>query len=83
MYLGLSMLGCWISKAEIKPARILIVLVLTSCWGLLMEFSQLEMMVGRAFEWRDEIANMVGAIAGAVTYWWISRTERRRRDLID
>jgi hypothetical protein len=41
-----------------------------------MEISQLEMMLGRAFEWKDEMANSVGTLLGAATYLMIASFQR-------
>jgi len=72
MYFGLTILACWAFHAEEKRIRIIFVVLFAICWGLLMEFSQLEMMMGRAFEWTDELSNGLGALLGAAVYAWIA-----------
>ena len=78
MYFGLTVLACWTFQAEVKRNWILYIVVFAIFWGLLMEFSQLEMKAGRAFEWTDELANSVGALLGASIYVWIAGKYRRR-----
>jgi len=73
MYFGLTILACWTLHAEIKRIRIVYVVLFSISWGLLMEISQLEMMLGRAFEWKDELANSVGSLLGAAAYLLIVR----------
>jgi VanZ family protein len=78
MYFGLTILSCWTLYAEERRIRIVFIVLFASCWGLLMEFSQLEMMMGRAFEWTDELSNGLGALLGAVVYAWIAGYYRKR-----
>ena len=68
MYFGLTILACWTLHSEEKQIRILYIVLFSVSWGLLMEFSQLEMLMGRAFEWTDELANSVGTLLGAGVY---------------
>ena len=76
MYFGLTILACWTFHAEEKKMFIVYIVLFSVSWGLLMEFSQLEMMLGRAFEWIDELANSVGALLGAAVYLIIVRIYR-------
>ena len=78
MYFGLTILACWTFHAEEKRIRIIFVVLFAICWGLLMEFSQLEMMMGRAFEWTDELSNGLGALLGAAVYAWIAGVHRKK-----
>ena len=73
MYFGLTILACWTLHAEIKRIKIVYVVLFSISWGLLMEISQLEMMLGRAFEWKDELSNSIGALMGATFYLLITR----------
>ncbi len=73
MYFGLTILACWTLHSEEKQIRILYIVLFSVSWGLLMEFSQLEMLMGRAFEWTDELANSVGTLLGAGVYAWIAQ----------
>jgi VanZ family protein len=76
MYFGLTVLVCWAFHAEDKRIRIIYIVLFSVSWGLLMEISQLEMMLGRAFEWKDEMANSVGTLLGVATYLMIARFQR-------
>jgi hypothetical protein len=42
-----------------------------------MEFSQLEMHAGRAFEWKDEMSNGIGALLGALAYALVAGVYRK------
>jgi VanZ family protein len=77
MYFGLTILACWTFYAEEKKIMIFYIVMFSIGWGLLMEFSQLEMMIGRAFEWTDELSNSIGALLGAAVYTWIAGAFRR------
>lgn len=77
MYFGLTILASWTFHAEEKRILILYIVLFSISWGLLMEFSQLEMMLGRAFEWKDELANSIGTLLGAFAYLKISRFYHR------
>ncbi len=79
MYFGLTILACWTFHSEEKRIRILFVVLFSITWGLLMEISQLEMMIGRAFEWTDELSNCLGSVMGALVYVWIAGSYRRGR----
>lgn len=79
MYFGLTILACWTLHAENKRIRIFYVVLFSISWGLLMEISQLEMMWGRAFEWKDELANSTGSLLGAATYLLTARFYRIKR----
>ena len=82
MYFGLTILAGWTLHAENKRIRIVYVVLFSVLWGLLMEISQLEMMLGRAFEWKDELANSTGSLLGAVTYLLIARYNRYHKRLV-
>jgi VanZ family protein len=83
MYFGLAVLACWTLHAEIKRIRIVYVVLFSISWGLLMEISQLEMMLGRAFEWKDELANSVGSLLGATAYLLIVRLYQSQRSIVN
>lgn len=68
MYLIFSLLGCWALKTENNRAGIWLILFMTIGWGLLMEFIQLEMHMGRSFSWFDALANTTGALTGILIY---------------
>lgn len=69
MYFGLSFLACWslrISRNRMKPIYLLLLGVFL--YGVLMELLQRTMHNGRNFEFRDMIANLLGAVTGIVIY---------------
>jgi VanZ family protein len=68
MYLGFSLLGCWNLRTELKPFRIIIIILVSISWGILMELMQLEMHIGRSLEWYDILANSMGVLFGTLCY---------------
>ena len=80
MYFGLTILACWTFHSEEKQIRILYIVLFSITWGLLMEFSQLEMMMGRAFEWKDELSNSIGTLLGAFIYAVVAGVYRKERE---
>jgi len=77
MYFGLTVLACWTLHAEERRIRILFIVTFSIGWGLLMEYSQLNMHAGRAFEWADELSNGIGSLIGAGVYLWIAGIYRK------
>jgi VanZ family protein len=71
MYFGVTIMASWTFHAEEKLKRIIYIVLLATLWGLLMEFMQLFMDAGRAFEWMDELSNSAGVVTGAVLYAWM------------
>ena len=80
MYFGLTLLACWTFYAEERRIRILYILLFCAGWGFLMEFAQLEMKMGRAFEWLDELSNSIGAVIGALLYLGMAGVYRMKED---
>lgn len=78
MYFGLTILSCWTFRAEKRRIRIFYVVLFAGIWGLTMEFLQLEMEAGRAFEWKDEVSNGIGALLGAGVYAWVAGFYRKK-----
>ena len=78
MYLGFACLAFWSVHAEIKRIRYYLIVVLSVGWGILMEFFQFDMHLGRSFEWSDVLANVIGTLAGALIY---NLMVGRRKDL--
>lgn len=68
MYLIFALLGCWALKTENHRSGLWLILFTTIGWGLLMEFIQLEMHIGRSFSWFDALANTTGALTGILIY---------------
>jgi VanZ family protein len=77
MYFGLTALTCWAFLSEKKRVYILYIVVFSVSWGLLMEFFQIKMSLGRAFEWKDEISNGIGSILAAGLYAVMSTIHRK------
>jgi VanZ family protein len=77
MYLGLSFLACWIYN--IGHHRIWFIYSLLAAvfmYGVLMEILQRTMHNGRSFDFKDMIANLVGAILGTLVYRYLERKQR-------
>lgn len=68
MYFGFSILFCWTLKTELNFSKLFFVLVVTVSWGILMEYMQLDMHIGRSFSWLDELANSIGSGFGILIY---------------
>jgi VanZ family protein len=73
MYFGFSMLFCWSLKTELNFSRLFFVILITVGWGILMEYLQLDMHMGRSFSWYDELANSIGVCFGILTYTLTTR----------
>ncbi len=73
MYFGFSILLCWTLKTELKFSRLFYVILVTVGWGILMEYMQLDMHLGRSFSWYDELANSIGVSFGILIYTLITR----------
>jgi len=77
MYFGLTILACWSFHAEKQRSYIVYILLFAIAWGLLMEVAQLQMQAGRAFEWKDELSNSIGALLGAFIYAFFTGIYRK------
>jgi VanZ family protein len=75
MYFGFSVLFCWTLKTELNFSRIFLVILVTVSWGILMEYLQLDMHLGRSFSWYDELANSIGVCFGILTYTLVTRNK--------
>jgi VanZ family protein len=73
MYFGFSILFCWTLKTELNFTRLFYVIMVTIGWGVLMEYMQLDMHMGRSFSWYDELANSIGVGFGILVYILASR----------
>ena len=61
-------------KMNPRQFRLYITLILLcSVFGLLIEFVQGNFIYRRFFSWGDALANTIGAIIGAIGYYWTSR----------
>lgn len=68
MYFFYSILFCWILKAEKRYVRFVYVSLITVGWGVMMEYLQLLMHLGRSFSWYDALANCIGVFFGVYFY---------------
>jgi VanZ family protein len=68
MYFGFSILFCWTLKVELNYSKLFFVVLVTVGWGILMEYMQLDMHIGRSFSWYDEMANSIGVGFGILIY---------------
>jgi len=68
MYLVFSLLSCWALRTEKHYYRLVFILLATIGWGMLMEFIQLKMHMGRSFSWYDVFANGFGVFVGILFY---------------
>ncbi len=77
MYFVFSILFCWALRTERHYSRLFFIVVLTIGWGVLMEFIQFSMRMGRSFSWYDISANSLGVLAGIVIYVLVARNSLR------
>lgn len=73
MYFGFSILFCWTLKTELNFSKLFFVILVTVSWGILMEYLQLDMHIGRSFSWYDELANSIGSVFGILIYTLVTR----------
>ena len=76
MYFGFSVLFCWTLKTELNLSRLFFVILVTIGWGVLMEYLQLDMHMGRSFSWYDELANSIGVCFGILVYILTTRNSQ-------
>lgn len=77
MYFVFSILFCWALRTERHYSRLFFIVVLTIGWGVLMEFIQFSMRMGRSFSWYDISANSLGVLVGIVIYVFVARNSLR------
>ncbi len=83
MYLGLSLLACWIYDICHQRLRfICTLLTAVFMYGALMEVLQHTMHNGRGFDFKDMIANLIGAIIGALIYTCLDRMKMGKSDCL-
>ena len=76
MYPGLSSLACWIYDIGHQRIRFIYsLLAAVFMYGVLMEILQHTMHNGRSFDFKDMIANLVGAIIGTLIYRYLERKQ--------
>ena len=78
MYAGMSALLCWCWNPPLDRGvrNALLILILVTAYGLIMELLQQWMARGRTFELADNAANLVGGTAGILC--WATLHARRR-----
>ncbi len=80
MYAGMSALLCWYWNPQDRGWRkAMIVLVMVTAYGFLMELLQKWTACGRAFELADGTANFIGGTAGILC--WVFLHARHRPSL--
>jgi len=79
MYLGLSFLAGWIYDIGHHRVRyIYFILAGVFMYGVLMEILQRTMHNGRDFDFKDMIANLLGAIIGLLIYKYMDRMHMKK-----
>jgi len=68
MYFLFSVLFCWALKTELNYSSLFFIISVTVGWGILMEYLQLDMHIGRSFSWYDILANSLGVLSGITIY---------------
>ena len=68
MYFLFSILFCWALKTELNYPGLFFIISVTVGWGILMEYLQLDMHIGRSFSWYDILANSLGVLSGITVY---------------
>jgi len=76
MYFIFSILSCWALRVEKHYYRLFFIVVGNIGWGILMEYIQRTMHVGRSFSWYDTFANSLGVMVGIFIYIWMVRESR-------
>jgi VanZ family protein len=68
MYFIFSILFSWSLKTELNYFRLFFIIPVTIGWGILMEYFQQSMHIGRSFSWYDILANSIGVFVGILIY---------------
>lgn len=68
MYFLFSVLLSWTLKTEVRSYRLVAVILASVAWGIMMEYMQRSMHLGRSFSWYDVLANCTGVISGVILY---------------
>jgi VanZ family protein len=77
MYLGLAILACWATHAEVKHKWYSLVILFVISWGVIMEIFQFYMHLGRSFDIHDILANSVGTLGGVAIYSLLGRAKKK------
>jgi VanZ family protein len=73
MYLVFSLLSCWALRTEKHFYRLFLIILISIGWGILMEYIQLAMHMGRSFSFYDVFANSLGVFVGILFYMVAAR----------
>jgi VanZ family protein len=76
MYFIFSLLSCWAVKTESNYSWLLLIIPVTIGWGILMEFMQRSMHMGRSLDPNDILANSFGVVSGVLIYVLVSQKSR-------
>ncbi len=68
MYAGLTWFICWMINAEKKQLWYYLTSLLSISWGVFMELCQLNMHLGRSFDYFDILGNSIGTLLGLLIY---------------
>lgn len=68
MYFVFSFLFAWALKADHNYYWLFLIVPVTIGWGILMEFLQRGMHVGRNFDLRDVVSNSLGVCIGLLFF---------------
>ncbi len=72
----ITLLFAFYKNGLLKPKNWLLLIVLCSVYGVLLEFTQYSLFPNRYFEWLDAIANVLGAFIGSVIFRFIWRVKK-------
>jgi VanZ family protein len=68
MYFIFSLLSCWAVTTESNYSWLLLIIPVGIGWGILMEYMQRSMHIGRSFDPNDILANSFGVVSGVLIY---------------
>jgi len=68
MYIWLTWMVCWMINAEKKQSWYSLAVLLSITWGVIMEVCQLNMHLGRSFDYYDILGNSNGTLLGLFVY---------------
>lgn len=68
LYAGLTWMVCWMIYADKKQSKYFLSAILSITWGVLMEFCQFYMKLGRSFDYFDIVGNSIGTLSGLLIF---------------
>ena len=75
---GALLLRGWVREGPIRPGGVALIVTIATVWGLYLEMFQ-TLTPMRTFDWRDVVANGLGAIVGVVAWWTIKDKLQRTK----